>query len=107
VIRDVLADECRCESGSNQHAFKIEEMMRGSRLFLIFVGCVLLLCSACVLVELAAFQYTWIAGWPPRIYQAMMTLLGIGIFLEVVRLLRRLETLGAVASMLPMATLPT
>jgi hypothetical protein len=103
----VLADMRRRDRESKPHASKIEGMMRGSRLFLVFVGCVLLLCLACVLLELAGYQYTWIVGWPPRIYQAMMTLLGIGIFLEVVRLVRRQETPGADASMLPMATLPT
>lgn len=81
-------------------------MMRSSRLFLSFVGCVLLLCSACAILELSGYQYTSIAGWPPRIYQMMMTLLGIGVFIEIVRLLRRLETPSAIASMLPIATLP-
>jgi hypothetical protein len=80
LILNVLADNCRSDRESNPHASKTEDMMRGSRLFLILVGCVLLLCSACVLVELAGLQYTWTAGWPPRIYQALMTLLGIGIF---------------------------
>jgi hypothetical protein len=107
LIPNVLADMRRRDRNSQPRDSEIEEMTPGSRAFLIFVGCVLLLCFACVLLELAGYQYTWIAGWPPWIYQAMMTLLGIGIFLEVVRLLRRLETPGSVASMLPMATLPT
>ena len=99
----------RRDRDSKPRDFETEDMTPGSRAFLIFVGCVLVVCSACVLLDvadIAGYDVMWTAGWPPRIYQMTMVLLGIGVLVEVIRLLRRLPTPGAIASLLPIATLP-